>query len=442
MALSADDIAHLLRRTEFVVKPARLAELIAKPSMAAAVDDVLNVSLNANPQVPAKFLTQDEENGWQQYVDAHNWWADSMLSRARPIQEKMTLFWHGHFTSSYSDGVDRIDHMMHQNQLYRDLALGDFLTLTQRMAIEPAMLLYLSGANNVKGAPNENFARELMELFTLGVGNYSQLDVAECARAWTGHNYSDFTSAYVFRPNKHDVANKNFFGTVKNWDGPDTINEILRDNPSKRAVAARYITKKLWEFFAYPAPAVEIIDALSQVLLGANPPATSWNIAALMTALLNRPEFYSVTAKQGLVRTPIEFALQLMHRTGVNADDIGLLWQSEGMGQVLLNPPNVAGWKSNAFWLNTSALSGRARLARHVTWHLRQDETFDVIFAMTSAQAVDHVANFFGLSLSGVSRNALIAAHQAERNSVSWDNWWGPTNLLTMVMATPEMHMA
>jgi hypothetical protein len=120
----------------------------------------------------------------------------------------MTLFWHGHFVSGLWDGVDRVDLMVRQNQLYRTHALGNFLTLTQLMAIEPAMLLYLSNANNVKGAPNENFAREFMELFTLGVGNYAEEDVAASARAWTGHNYSSSTGTYTFRASRHDTGPK------------------------------------------------------------------------------------------------------------------------------------------------------------------------------------------------------------------------------------------
>ena len=437
MAAPADDIAHLLRRTEFVAKAARQTELQALPTIAACVDNVLAIEANGAPGLPAYLQTLDETDSWGQYVYAYNWWVDNMLARPRALQEKMTLFWHGHFVSSLWDGVDRVDHMMEQNQLFRDYAVGDFLQLTQQMAIQPAMLLYLSGANNVKGAPNENFGRELMELFTLGVGNYTQDDVAAAARAWTGHNYSDFTNTYVFRPTKHDNDPKTFFGTTKNWDGPDIINEILRDNAGKRLIAAKYISRKLWEFFAYPGPAQTIVDDLATVFI-----ANNLNVRELLRALLNRPEFYTVAAKQGLVRTPTEYSLALMSRTGLSCDDLGLSWRSDSMGQQLYSPPNVAGWKSNAYWLNTSSLSARAALARDITWHLRDNGGFDEVYGKPVADAVDYVAAFFGLSLSIVTRNALIAAHQAERATVAWDNWWAPTNLLTMMMATPEMNMA
>jgi uncharacterized protein (DUF1800 family) len=432
------DLAHLLRRTEFVVKPERLAALSAMPTIAAAVDDVLNVALNGTPQLPAYLRSRDPNDDWGQYVFAYNWWMDSMLSRPRPFQEKMTLFWHGHFTSSLWDGVDRVDHMMNQNQLYRTYALGNFLTLTQKMAIEPAMLLYLSGADNVKGAANENFGRELMELFTLGVGNYTQGDVAAAARAWTGHNYDYDTGKYVFRPSDHDTDNKTLFGTTKNWNGPDVINEILHDNVGKRVVAARLIARKLWEFFAYPAPAQNIVDDLANVFIAAN-----LELKPLLVALFNRSEFYSSTAKQGLVRTPTEYALQLMYRTGLKSTDLGLSWSAERMGQVLLNPPNVSGWKANAYWLNTSALSGRAALARDITWRLRDNAGFDNLYGLTSDAAVDFVASYFGVApLSSVTRAALVVAHQAQRASTQPNDWWAPTNLLTMTMISPEMNMA
>ena len=158
------DIAHLLRRTEFVAKPARVAELSAL-SLDAAVDNVLDFAPNGSPTVPAGLAVHDPNNGWEQYVAAVNWWYDAMKSRPRPMQEKMTLFWHGHFVSEW-DVVGRTDQMMAQNQLFRDNAVGDFRALTHAMSLQPAMLIYLSNGVNVKGSPNQNFARELFELFT------------------------------------------------------------------------------------------------------------------------------------------------------------------------------------------------------------------------------------------------------------------------------------
>ncbi|MCX6521027.1 MAG: DUF1800 domain-containing protein [Actinobacteria bacterium] len=431
------DIAHLLRRTEFVAKPARVAELSAL-SLDAAVDNVLDFAPNGSPTVPAGLAVHDPDNGWEQYVAAVNWWYDAMKSRPRPMQEKMTLFWHGHFTSSWFDGIGRSDHMTHQNQLYRTQALGNFRTLTHAMALEPAMLVYLNNADNRREAPNQNFARELMELFTLGVGNYTEGDVEAAARAWTGYNADWPNYQYQFVSGRHDNTNKTFFGTTRNWNGPGIIDEILRDNLPKKQIAARYLVNKLWDFFAHPGGPSNVIDALTTVFLNSD-----LDVRVLMRALLLRPEFYGATAKQGLVRTPAEWIVAMMHATGLTPDQLGVSWIGERMGQSLFNPPNVAGWKHNAYWLNTSALSGRAQVARGVTWHLRDNDGFANLSSLTSAAAVDFVANYFNIApLSATTRNALIAAHQAERDAQPWVSWWAPTNLLTMAMLSPELHMA
>ena len=434
MAIDPADLAHLLRRTEFVARPARLAELSGF-SLAAAVDNVIDFGANANPQVPAEFAFHDGNNSYNQRVAAFHWWLDMMAARPRPMQERMTLFWHGHFVSEW-DAVDRADHMMAQNQLFRSQGMGNLLSLTQAMSLQPAMLVYLSNGVNVKGTPNQNFARELLELFTLGVGNYTEDDVVAAARAWTGHNYNGTTKQYEWRPTRHDNDNKTFFGTTKNWDGPDIVNEILRDNPGKRLIAAKLIAKKLWEFFAHPKPAANIVDELATVFINAN-----LEIAPLVRAILNRPEFYSVEAKQGLVRTPTEWSVALMVHTGLTAAAIGIFNFGEGMGQRVFDPPNVAGWKSNNYWMTTSAVSGRANLAKKVAGLMRANNGWNQLYAMSSAAAVDTVAAQFGLTLSALSRQVLVDAHSAERLASNGSVTKAVTNLLIMVMLTAEMNV-
>ncbi|MEK7426857.1 MAG: DUF1800 domain-containing protein [Actinomycetota bacterium] len=429
------DIAHLLRRTEFVARQARVTELEAG-TIAAAVTNVMDFTANANPQIPANLVTHDSANSYGQFIAAHNWWLDSMATRPRPFQEKMTLFWHGHFVSEW-EVVSRTDHMMSQNQLFRTSGLGNFLALTHAMALQPAMLIYLSNGVNVKGTPNQNFARELLELFTLGVGNYAEDDVAEAARAWTGHNYNTTTKAYEFRPTRHDTGDKTFFGITRNWDGPETINEILSVNTAKQLIAAKLIAKKLWEFLAYPKPAAYIVDELAALFV-----LNNLEIRPLVEAILNRPEFYSAEAKQGLVRTPAEWVVNLLARTGLTSAAINVQGYSEAMGQMVFNPPNVAGWKNNSYWMTTSALSGRANLAKRVAGLLRANGGFDGLYAMSVADSVDYVVNYFGLApLAASSRTALINAHQAERGASNGSNSRAVTNLLIMTMLTGEMNV-
>ena len=429
------DVAHLLRRAEFAVKPARASELSAL-TIAQAVDNVLDIAQNGGPQLPPEFATDNEANRGTQFTNAYHWWLDVMAARPRPIQEKMTLFWHGLFTSAFSEGVGRVDLMMRQNQLYRSEGMGNLLPLTQHMALDPAMLYYLSNATNVKGTPNENFARELMELFTLGVGNYTEDDVAASARAWTGHNAVDGT--YVFVPKRHDTADKTFFGTTKNWDGPDIINEILRDNAGKRAIAARYIARKVWEFFAYPSPDSALLDALQADFL-----ANNLELTPLLRTIFNRPEFYSVTAKQGLVRTPTDFMVAILVHTATAAKDHNLRSKGDPMGQELFEPPNVAGWKANTYWMNTSALSGRGLLAKEIAAKLAKLPAFLALAPMAVPDAVDWVANYFALApLSTVSRDSLIALLTTERNTAKNTAEKAAANLVHMALLTPEMHSA
>ena len=436
MAADPLDIAHLLRRTEFVARPQRMAELAGR-TLAEAVDNVLDLSANGNPQLPDYLQSEDTSDGWNQYVVAVDWWFSRMTSAPRPFQEKMALFWHGHFTSAWYE-VDKGYQMMSQNQLYRQQALGDFRELTQRMAIEPAMLAYLSNATNKRMQPNQNFARELMELFTLGVGNYNEADVDAAARAWTGHNYDWRTRRYVFDAAQHDSDQKTFFGITKAWDGPQIIDEILRDNPAKRLVAARFIATKLWEFLAHPNPDAGLVDSLAVTFV-----QSGMNIGALARAMLNRPEFYSVQTKQGLLRTPIDYVAALSFASGLSAGDIGAAWRLAAAGQSMYQPPNVAGWKANGYWLNASALSARADFADNVAWKLAGLATFDPLASLGDEAAIDTAAAMFGLTpalgraLSDSTRRAVLAWRPAETNG-----YFRKRHLLLMMMVSPEMNLA
>ncbi|CAB4890557.1 unannotated protein [freshwater metagenome] len=427
-------IAHLLRRTEYVARPDRVTAL-SLGTLSAAVDDVLNFAVTP-VALPAFIDHSIDGQGWEQYVVAAKWWLDRMVDSPKPLQEKMAFFWHGHFTSSWWKVGDTWA-MTKQNKLYRDNAVGSFYTLTQAMAVEPAMLLYLDNAQNTKGSPNENFARELMELFTLGVGNYTESDVEAAARAWTGYGINWTTYAYEYHLASHDTSNKTFFGTTKAWTGPQIIDEILLNNAAKALTTARRIVTKLWEYFAHQNPPTAVVDALAPAF------AADWQVKPLLKAIFLRSEFYLPAATQGLVRSPIDWVVALMYHTGFRSDAINPQWYVEGMGQVPFDPPNVAGWKSNASWVNTSTFGARAEFARGVTWHLRQNDGFANLADMTIADAVDSVTAFFGIApVSTVTRTAMTNFLTAQRAAAPWGDWWEPTNLLSMAMLAPEMHVA
>ena len=427
-------LAHLLRRTEFVAKPARVTALSGL-TRAQVVDDILNVS--PTPVVLPAFLDHDiSGQGYDQWVFAVQWWLDRMVDAPKPFQEKMAWFWHGHFCSSW-DKVSSARLMMEQNNLFRNSGFGNFRTLTQTMALQPAMLIYLDNRENVESSPNQNFARELMELFTLGVGNYSEDDVTASARAWTGHGVDWQTDLYVFTAADHDSNPKTFMGQTRNWDGPDIINYLLQENTATKLIACKFLTKKLWEFLAYQNPSPALVAQLAQVLFDNDMLVLPW-----LKAILNHDEFYTTAAMQGLVRSPVDFVVAIEYYTGLRGADVHPEWYMDGMGQEPFNPPNVAGWKTNGYWVNTSLFGKRAEFARDVTWHLRQADANTIAAGHTADEEINIAAAMFGLNLSATTRTALTDFVTVQRANEPWVGWWESTNMLTMAMLTPEMHVA
>ncbi len=387
-------------------------------------------------------------------MDLQQWWLDRMAGVPRPLQEKLTLFWHGHFATS-QDKVNSARDMYDQNHLFRTDGLGSFENLVQKMSQQVAMLIYLDNDPNEKGSPNENFARELMELFTLGVNQYTQDDVVAGARAWTGHNvdYGANPRVYRFYPDRHDNDPKTFMGTTQNWDGPQIITRILTVEP-QRSIAARFIAKKLWTFFAFSNPSAAILDQLTTAFVGSN-----LDVATLLRTIFLHSEFYSVQARQGLVRSPVEWVVACLKALGFTAADRNPQWWMDQMGQQLFYPPNVAGWKNNAYWVNSTALWARADFARNLTWKADQAGFLAEVMqrdvsnqhVLSSAAAIDLAYSRFGLDpaagsvspyLRGVLVNWLDGQRAAEDPpTYSWRHW-APIELTTMMMLTPDVQLA
>jgi uncharacterized protein (DUF1800 family) len=372
MPIGVEDAAHLLRRTGFGGTAAQVAALAAM-ELPAAVDAALNTAGAAAdpPPSPTMLRVGDDWNKWRLL---ERWWSERMRAASidaagtpRPIIEKMTLFWSNHFVSAYSK-VERAAWLYQQNSLFRANALGNLKSLTHAMSLQPAMLRYLDNDQNRKSAPNQNFARELMELFLLGVGNYTEDDVAESARAWTGHSLPDINGSDIltprWNPNDHDDGVKTFFGVSDRFygsnvfAGPNIIDTIFE---KKGDVVARFIVTKLWRFFAGPAPSAGLVNDLAATFRSAN-----FELQPVLRAMFLRPEFYAADVKQGLVRQPIEFVVAMLKALNVSVDSSRWEFWSEGLGQELLNPPNVAGWKSNEYWLSTGGLLARADLSWYV----------------------------------------------------------------------------
>ena len=359
--------AHLLRRERFGYSREELIEALRLGPEGTLSRKLL---LHGRPQSTEVLetlndvgcLAAERDEGGDQL---RGWWIYCMLQGGHPLREKLTLFWHDHFATSLVK-VQNPALMFRQNCLLREHALGRFGPLLEAISRDGAMLLWLDSNSNIKGKPNENFARELMELFSLGVGNYTEKDVREGARAFTGWRTDG--RGFIFDPRSHDTAPKTFLGTTGNWDGGDIIRIVL-----EQPALARFITRKLYQHF------VSEIDTPSDALL--QPLCESfrksdYDIAALVRTILASRHFYSEHAFRRRVKGPVEFtlgAVQAIYRRYPENDDEyhslpqqTLISTLAAQGQSLFAPPNVKGWPGAKAWLNTATLLERANFAEAV----------------------------------------------------------------------------
>lgn len=353
-----------------------------------------------------------------------------MRTTPAPLAEKMVLFWHGHFTSSAAK--TDIANMWDQLQIFRSIGLGRFAALANATAISPAMLSYLDNASNVAAGANENFARELLELFTLGPGNYAQSDVVSAAKAWTGHGLSQDRRTYVFTTAKHDNANKTFLGTTRNWDGPDLIDSLCTG--VTKNIVARHVALRMWRFFADQQPPAATIDVLATAFA-----ASDLNVSALLKALFTHPDFYSVRARTQHVRTPVEWLVAAMHHTNQPASVAHPEWYLEAMGQRPLYPPNVGGWPGGSAWVSTTATWARANAARTLTWPARHAGMLADTRSASVATAAQRALDAFGIDQPSAStRMALQSVATAERAVKGWAE---QPNLITLGLLSPEFQV-
>ena len=279
-------------------------------------------------------------------LNQQRWWLLRMSWTQRPLLEKMTLFWHGVLTSSFRKvgGPRAYMRMIIQNQFLRNHAFDTFDNILLGITSDPAMLFYLDLTKSRRNAPNENYARELMELFTLGLGHYTQQDVYEGAAALTGWHVKGLTSQYY--PQDHNDLVKTYLGHTGNLDYKDVIN-ILANHPA----TPWFIARKLFTFFAYENPSDDDLKPLVDTYV-----QSGHNMGEVMRTLLLSPQFASTKAYRGRIKSPVEFTVGAYRAMNINGDGTGLPAITTLMGQTLFDPPNVAGWpgdKVSALWLNS-----------------------------------------------------------------------------------------
>jgi Protein of unknown function (DUF1800) len=283
------------------------------------------------------------------------WWANRMVATRRPLEEKMALFWHGHFAVNESKVRD-YRKMLGQLDLFYKHGTVNFRDLLIAEAKHPAMLSFLDAGVNVKGAPNENFAREIMELFTMGVGNYSEKDIREGARAFTGWNFVDLE--FVVNKDQHDDGQKTFLGKSGNFDGVQVIDIILQ-----QPVTARFIAGKIYRYFVRQDLSPELQEKLGTVLRNAN-----YNLAPLLEAIFLSRDFYSPASVGTQIKSPVQLAVSTFRKLGLNeAPGVPDFNVATGtLGQRLFAPPTVAGWAEGRSWITPGLLLERGNFARDI----------------------------------------------------------------------------
>jgi Protein of unknown function (DUF1800) len=346
--------AHLLRRAGFGASPMEIDRAV-KDGLEATVEGLFDEA-----EDESKLFAQTFEAIAGGLVDfseidqLRGWWTYRMVKTRAPLREKLALFWHGHFATSVNKVEDT--HIMHrQTETLRRLAWGNFRDLVLAIAKDPAMIAYLDGESNTKAHPNENFGRELLELFTCGIGNYTEADVKAAARAFTGWHREG--AEFAFKADEHDDARKRFLGKSGKFDGGDIV-EILIQHPA----TPRRIATKLLRFFAAPDPSPEVVDEATALFV-----QTRLDVKWFLRELFQSRYFFSRDCYRTRISSPAEFVVGAIRTLGVRWAGPQVAEQLTSMGQALFAPPNVKGWDGETKWINSSTLTARASTAKQIS---------------------------------------------------------------------------
>ncbi len=365
-------LAHLLRRAGLSAHRSEIERLLPL-GIEGAVDALL--SFDQQPETidddaVIRLLRGDSPRLQPPMVAS--WWLYRMLVTQRPMQERMALFWHNHFATSASKVGDG-NLMLIQIQMFQRLALADFKTLVVEVSKDPAMLVWLDGVRNVKGKPNENFARELLELFTMGIGHYTERDIQEAARAFTGWSFSRVTRSFVFNRAQHDDGEKEFLGKRGRFNGEDIV-QMAVEHPA----TAVFMARKFYRLFIND---VDPVDERAVQALAKEFTQSGYSVRALMRKLLLSDAFWSPLNYRRRIKSPVEFVVGALRQVGVG-ERLRQLDLNSGtgqravvaylrfatqwtrrIGQMLLYPPDVSGWEWGTAWISSQTMLERMRFA-------------------------------------------------------------------------------
>lgn len=392
---AAREVAHLLRRTGFGPDPTTWATWKDRPyeEVVEAVLASLDTELPAEPE------------GFDPYVPGsiQQLWLERMVNTPLGLAERLAFFWHGHFATSEAKIQDPVP-MWNQYKLFRSKGAGRFEDLVLGVSRDVAMIRWLDGNANRKGHANENYGRELQELFTLGIGNYTEQDIREVARAFTGWGSRHHT--FVFREQFHDKDEKTIHGVTGNFTGEDVVRLLCRLDACHRFIAHKLITH-----FSHPDPSPDEIESMA-----ASFKKHDGHIKSVLRDLFLSEGFRGERARLRLVRSPIEFVVGALRTAGLDSVPAWAHGGLDRMGQILFRPPSVKGWTEGTGWLSSGAVVERLRVAQQVA-------------AMASTEAGDRALGFaFPDGVPAALRQALGRAEGKQR--------------LTVVLGCPEFQLA
>lgn len=426
-AWSGREAAHLLGRAQFGFTPKELDAAI-RDGLAATVDRLLQPQQESAEFQQAEDALRKTALSTGDIADLKVWWLYRMWATANPLTEKLALFWHNHFATSNAK-VRSVPQMLAQNELIRAHTLGDFKQMLHGMAIDTAMLVWLDGNANRKRHPNENFAREIMELFALGVGNYTEKDIQEAARAFTGWHVRE--GAFWFNRLQHDESPKTVFGKTGNFDGTQIVDLCLAHE-----ACPRFLAMKLLKSFVTGSPSTEMIESVATRLRHHN-----LVLAPVMRELLTSRLFFDAAYRRSVIKSPIDLVVGSLRTLAQSVKWPPVVKTLADLGQNVFEPPSVKGWEGGRLWINSSTLLMRANFATSVASgdQLATLSKAIVDGAGGSSEAVVERVNrwLLGDTTNDALRSHLVVQHQQlDGNALQ-----KLRGLMQLVMSLPEYQL-
>ncbi|MBI1349081.1 DUF1800 family protein [bacterium] len=414
---------HLLKRVQFGVHPAEVDLAVRE-----GLDNTLERLLSQQPE-SAEFQSTDQALRTTALAtgniqDLKIWWLVRMLTSANPLREKLALGWHNHFATSHAK-VQSVPFMLAQNELFRTHAWGEFPALLHAVARDPAMLIWLDGNANRKRHPNENFAREVMELFTLGIGHYSEHDIQEAARAFSGWHLRD--KAFWFNATQHDATPKTIFGHTGNYIGSEVLDLCLA-----QPACAQFLAGRLLRTFVTDRPTQSQLATTSQLIT-----QHRYHIAPVLRTIFRDEEFFAAPQRQAMIKSPLDYVLGLLRPLGEQIHWRRVTTVLANLGQDLFEPPSVKGWEGGRHWIQSTSLILR--------WNFATEFLTSQQIAKVNTEAfssLSEVADAELWCLGGTPEPQVHAALQQEwQNTTSADSSHATIQRLQFLVALPEYQL-